>query len=208
MKSIAAAASGASSADPKKQVACASTWTALAAVGGWKQQAKHTRPFHRRFRPPPPVPSPSSIRQKLAKTRRDKMERQSYFRDDGKRYHTHSLDRLDEKSLRLPETPEALKKQRQLHFKFPSPVDVATALRSVTSASVPVLTVTEASVTYPGAAAATLHDLTFQVLCCLVWAGLVVVCVRAPGLRPVLRLPEPGSAVSLRLFSPCRACCR
>lgn len=101
-------------------------------------------------------------KQKAAKERKKKMERLSWHRSDGKRFATCSLKILDDSALRLPETVEAMARAKPLHFKFPKPLDVGVAMRSVTDNSVPVLTVSEGSVGYPGRPPILSH-LTLQV---------------------------------------------
>ncbi|KAH9259109.1 hypothetical protein BASA81_002729 [Batrachochytrium salamandrivorans] len=57
-------------------------------------------------------------KQKQVKEKKDKLDRQGFFREDGRRYKTHSLQKLDEKYVRLPEqTPDELKLAKPLHFK-------------------------------------------------------------------------------------------
>ncbi len=76
--------------------------------------------------------------------------------------HVFSPQILDDSALRLPETVEAMARAKPLHFKFPKPLDVGVAMRSVTDNSVPVLTVSEGSVGYPGRPPILSH-LTLQV---------------------------------------------
>lgn len=57
-------------------------------------------------------------KQKQIKEKKEKMDRNAFYRDDGRRYKTHSLQKLDEKYVRLPQqAPDELKQAKQLNFK-------------------------------------------------------------------------------------------
>jgi ATPase subunit of ABC transporter with duplicated ATPase domains len=60
-------------------------------------------------------------KQRQAKTKAKKSARAGLYRDDGKRYKTKSLSKLDEKHVRLPShvTADELKVERLRKFKFP-----------------------------------------------------------------------------------------
>lgn len=75
-----------------------------------------------------------------------------------------SLKVLDEDYLRLPEEVVAARKAKPIHFKFPSPDDVASALRSITDPYSPVIRLTNAAVGYGrDTSTAVLSRLTLEV---------------------------------------------
>ena len=49
---------------------------------------------------------------------------------DGKKFKLFSLKTLDESSLRLPQYVQALRKNKTLHFKFPSPLGLGLSSNS------------------------------------------------------------------------------
>ncbi|KAJ8601215.1 hypothetical protein CTAYLR_003285 [Chrysophaeum taylorii] len=58
---------------------------------------------------------------RAAKQRLAKIERVGLYRDDGHRYKTHSLQKLDEAAIRLPERVEAKRALKEEQFCFPEP---------------------------------------------------------------------------------------
>ena len=70
------------------------------------------------------------------------------------------MPKFDEKALRLPERVEFLKQDRQLKFNFLGPNDMATALRSLTDETAPLLRLDDAAVGYSDASPPVLQHLT------------------------------------------------
>ena len=62
---------------------------------------------------------------------------------DGKKFKLFSLKTLDESSLRLPQYVQALRKNRTLHFKFPSPLGLG-----LSSASAVLLSLDRCSISW------------------------------------------------------------
>ena len=145
-------------------------------------------------------------KQKAAKEKKNKISRLGWHRSDGKHFATRvcaestiercwycvlsvamsrvrtalqTLKKLDEDYLRLPEEVQLAAKAKPLHFKFPSPDDVASSLRSITDGYTPVVRLTDAAVGYGrDISTAILSHLTLEVLyscnCTAGWEWLVI----------------------------------
>ncbi|CAM9586740.1 unnamed protein product, partial [Heterosigma akashiwo] len=63
---------------------------------------------------------PALSKQKAARQKLEKAERQAFYREDGRRYKLHSLKTLSEEAVRLPSTATAddLRRDPTLRFKF------------------------------------------------------------------------------------------
>jgi ATP-binding cassette subfamily F protein 3 len=94
-----------------------------------------------------------------AKQKLAKVERMGLFREDGKRFHTHSLRVLDEAALRLPERVEAQRMAKEEAFRFPDP-DFSVLRGAAASSDGPLLTFDHVALGYKHAL---LSNITAQI---------------------------------------------